>query len=735
MARPDRWFDWHGAFARDRHAPLAADPQRRIMALAVGVAICFTVVFARCVMLEVSEGDAFRAVAAKVWSETTHQPAPRGRILARDGTPLAEDTTRLAVTVPYRYLQQRSDPRWLRRLARKERRSLGTPVKEPFSATVDRLRVQHADMHRQLADLAGITHEEWNARCRRIEHRVERMAEHVNRRRRESHAQQQAAAVTAVEVGDNWGGLVVSSVRDLFAPPSDLPPPRITIREEVERHVMAVGISREAAATIERHPERYPGVRVERENVRSYPCGGTAAHLVGYLGPPEAGKLDAMPDAGEATADSDIDLTARVGRVGVERAWEQQLRGVTGVEIHDRDAGGQLLATHAARSVEPGRDVRLTIDLALQSAAEQLLDQIQRQRATPLVHSRAKQVVPNHGGGSIIAMDIQSGELLACASAPRFDPNLFVAGKTISRSQSAELERLFSDPHRALFHRATQMALPPGSVFKPLVAVALMESDRGVDPDAPLVCRGYLRQPHAQRCYIFRHYGVGHGPITMREALARSCNVYFYQQAGSLGAGPIVNWASRFGFGQATGLDLPGETRGNLSSPRSLQEQRGETWQLADTEALSIGQGTLTVTPLQIVRMMAAIGSGGRLVAPRLIADGSTHAAAQQIALRQETLAAVRSGMRQAVEDPDGTAHRAFADLPIAVAGKTGTAEAGGDQQDHAWFAGYAPAENPQVAFVVVLEHGGGGGTVAAPVARRLVGQLQRLGYLERAVD
>jgi len=725
MARPDRWFDWHRAVRRDASSSIVADPQRRMGALSVVTASCFALILVRCITLEYYEGDAFRAVAEKVWNETSHKAAPRGRILARNGTPLAEDATQLAVAIHYPYLQQPADTQWLRRQARRRRQQQGAGTTEPLSATIDRLRVEQVDMHRRLAEVCGVELAEWRARCDRVEQRVERMADHVNRRRSESLAEQRRAQSAKENVAearledDGWSGLVLSSLRQLFAPPHELSAPRITIREEVSSHILAINLTRAAAAEIEQHPERYPGVVIERNRVRRYPRGSTAAHVIGYLGAPEA----------EQSPDEHSSRIRRVGKTGVERAWEEQLRGVTGIDIEQRDAGGQLLSTHAERTVVAGEDVRLTLDLSLQTFAEQWLDEVQSLRKPPLVRSSTKQEMPNHGGGSVLVMDVDTGELLVCASAPRFDPNLFVTGRDVSVEDSAALSQLLSDPNRALFHRATQMALPPGSVFKPLVAIALLESETA-DADAPLICRGYLRQPNAQRCFLYRRYGVGHGPLTLTDALAMSCNVYFYRHAKSLGPQALVGWASQFGLGQPTGLDLPGESRGNLSSPRSLRERHQRVWQLADTEAFSIGQGTLTTTPLQIVRMMAAIGNGGRLVSPRLIANGPEAApSVRQLSVSEETLETVHRGLRRVVADADGTASRAFAEFPIPVAGKSGTAEAGGGQKDHAWFAGYAPAENPRVAFVVVLEHAGGGGEMAAPVARRLLEQMNRLGY------
>lgn len=726
MARSDHWFDWHATVVRDTAPALAANPRRRLRLLGVAMCVCFAVVLGRCVLFELTDGDPFRQVAERVWSERSHKPAPRGRIVARDGTPLAEDTTQRTLAVPYRFLQQPSDARWLRRLARRRQRTAKTSPTESLEATVNRLRVEQAEMHRQLATLAGVTNEEWQARCRRIEVRVERMAEYVNRHRRDRHAQQQESPTASPPADVTWGDFVLSSIREMLAPPRDLPPPRITIREEVENHVMAIGLSASAAAEIEAHPDRYPDIEIESTTIRSYPRDTTAAHVVGYLGEPDTREV-AKKTGGENLS------RKRVGRAGVERMWEQQLQGIAGIRVEQRDAHGRVLATHSARSMIAGQDIRLTIDLPLQLAAEQLLDQVQRRRKAPLVRSQVEPPRASHGGGSIVVMDVRTGDLLVCASAPRFDPSLFVAGEEFNFETSAARQDLLVDPNRALFHRATQMALPPGSVFKPLVAAALLESNV-VEAETVVTCRGYLRHPDAQRCAIFRRYGVGHGPLTLSDALARSCNVFFYRHGGALGPAGLVGWASRFGFGQPTGLDLPGEASGNLSSPRSLRERQGREWKQSDTESFAIGQGTLTATPLQVVRMMAAIATGGRLLSPRLVLEsGSGSRSAQQLPLRDETLRVIRLGLRRAVEHPDGTAHRAFLDAPVAVAGKTGTAQTGGQQEDHAWFVGYAPAESPRVAFVVTLEHAGGGGSVAAPVARQLIEKMAQFSFLPSA--
>jgi penicillin-binding protein 2 len=245
----------------------------------------------------------------------------------------------------------------------------------------------------------------------------------------------------------------------------------------------------------------------------------------------------------------------------------------------------------------------------------------------------------------------------------------------------------------------------------------------------------------------------------MFDALAKSCNVYFFHFAEQMGPEPLVGWAAKFGIGQATGIDLPDESPGELPVPETIRARQGHGWREGDTLALAIGQGGLTTTPLQIVRLFAAIANGGRLVTPRLVMrSGMTVAQASSLVrpdlpiagskrgrllyvdatpqpiegLHPATLAAIRRGLEQVVADPSGTGHGAVYCESINIAGKTGTAETGGGREDHAWFAGYAPAESPRVAFVVALEHAGSGSEAAGPVAKRLVQKMESLGYFRR---
>jgi penicillin-binding protein 2 len=332
-------------------------------------------------------------------------------------------------------------------------------------------------------------------------------------------------------------------------------------------------------------------------------------------------------------------------------------------------------------------------------------------------------------GGAVVVMDVDSGELVAVASAPRFDPNLLAAG-------DPRVAIVLADPARPLFDRAAKMALPPGSVFKPLVGLALV-SERALDPQASFHCQGYLEDPLRLRCQIYQHRGVGHGDITFTSALSRSCNVYFFHHVDAIGGVRLVHWAACCGFGRPTGVELPDEASGTLPTPDELRGHDA-------AKLVAVGQGAITATPLQLVRLYAAIANDGYLVTPRIVREESAPGRSlsrrralqhsERVRIRDITadaLDAVRAGLSATVDDPNGTAFDTVRLPDIPIAGKTGTAEAGGRQEDHAWFAGYVPADQPRYAFVVALEHAGNGADVAGPIARKLVECMRELGYFE----
>ena len=528
----------------------------------------------------------------------------------------------------------------------------------------------------------------------------------------------------------------------------------------------------DVVAEIETHPEQYPGARIDVTTQRIYPNGRVAPHLVGYRGEINADELRARQNRSPNGGPQDYQAGDTIGRSGIEHSYEHLLHGVRGQRKIIRDQHGTIVRTEVVRPPQPGRDVVLNFSVALQAEATKLLEEVVENQAPEVTRPL---------GGCIVAIDVQTGAILAAATAPTFDVNDLLSG-------NAELRQaLEEDPRRPQFSRAMQMTLPPGSVFKAVSAVAVMESHRldarqRIDPDREIECIGYLKEPNHNRCY----HSLAHHGTDLTRALARSCNVYFFKAAQTLGPQPLVHWADEFGFGQLTGVDVPGERPGHVPRPpetapksrngtkspielvsharsvgddsnslkpaspwendgtESVAKTRREPWYEGDTLGLAIGQSRLTVTPLQIARLMAAIANDGWLVTPQVAREIS--AAGEDVAsaviepnrrrlpnLSEGTLARVREGLEQVVAHPQGTGFKTVRMKEVAIAGKTGTAEIGGRRPDHAWFAGYVPAHRPRIAFVVVLEQAGSGGKVAGPVAKKFVQVLLDQGLIHAA--
>lgn len=700
------------------------DPRRRLRVCLWVFLTLLAVVFARAVQLEVTQGAAFRQEALQPLAREKSLPGVRGRILARDGTVLACDKKVVSLAVHYRYLQEPPDARWLRltalrRLPPAERRN-----RQRLADEEKRVQANRAELALRLQQLADLTPEQWSIRAHRTQARVERIAEGVNRRLAERR-QEEPTDVPA----DSLLGRVGQSVLDALRGSLGDAQSRVIVAEERDYHVMVEDVSLAVVAEIEGHAERYPGVKVVEQTRRIYPSGPLGAHVLGHLGQGTMDTVEGSTSDSAAPPQDASEADDLAGQMGVERQYETLLRARRGTLIELTDHSGRILSSHRQREPGVGRDLALTLDSQLQQAAEGLLDSALARRTM-----REEDAAP--AGGAVIVMDVHSGAVLVAASAPRFDPNVFL------RRKPSELAALLADKAHPLFDRAIRMALPPGSVFKTVAAVAMLEG-RTADPASPFFCQGYLHQPDHQRCAIYVRHGTGHGEVTLPRALAVSCNVYFFHHAEALNPAVLVQWADRFGFGRATGVDLPGEATGTLPTPDTIRRLEGHAWHSADTQAVTIGQGSLTATPLQIARLMAAVANGGQLVTPhvaRAVALPDDAQAPQAEAgvsftpprpireLKPETLAAIREGLNQVVADSEGTAHGTVYLETIAIAGKTGTAQAGAALADHAWFAGYVPADKPRMAIVVVLEHAGDAATAAGPVVRRLVRQMQQFG-------
>jgi penicillin-binding protein 2 len=698
-------FDWQQFHAAECPKTSVVDPRRRLRISLAGFVVLLLLVFGRTVQLELTQGAGFRAEALRPVEKEMILPASRGRILARDGTVLAYDRTIEAVAVHYRSLQDPPDGHWLRTTARARLSRGDRQNTQKLAAEMAKVLVERTDLMGRLAKLCGLSTQQLAARTRRIQVRVERIAASANRRRRSETAETAGA-------DESWA----VHIRRLLL--EDPPAPRITVAEELAYHVVANDVPTAVVGEINAHLNRYPGMKIVELARRTYPYGTLAAHVLGHLGPVDEKDLVEQPRVPQQAGTICLP-DGLVGRMGVERQHEAVLRGRPGVAVEQTDHRGRVVASYCPREPLAGRDVVLALDPALQRTAEELLDSARQRRV----------IIPGAtrpAGGAIVVMDVHDGAIRAAASTPTFDPNLFVGG------ESEELAVLLADKTYPLIDRVSRMAIPPGSTFKVLTAAALLQS-AVVGPQESFLCRGYLHRPDQQRCEIYVRQGVGHGEVALADALAVSCNVYFFHFAGQMGPRPLVQWADRFGFGRLTGVDLPGEAAGTLPSPENIRQLEGHAWRTVDTQSMAIGQGSLQATPLQVLRMIAAVATGGHLLTPRVEKRGQNYYSGEIDRFDPaflKVLPAIREGLQRAVSDPQGTAHATVYLPTISVAGKTGTAETGADGVSHAWFAGYVPTEAPKLAFVIVLEHAGDAAVTAGPLAKRLVLRMEQLGML-----
>lgn len=744
----DERCDWSDVRPPEDARASAVDSRRRIRAATLAFLVVCAMVFARLIALEIHQGASFRAEATKPQERRLHPHGVRGRIVSSDGVELAVDRTSQALAVEYRRLQQPLDAAWLRRMARAtlpraERRDAAR-----LAQAEARVRVELADLHRRLATLCQLSPAEWDRRRTRVEQQVSLISQRVNQRRAERDALRAEAARQRAEQQANdetsWLARATAWTTDLLMPDDDTGKSApIVVAEELDYHVLVDNLSTEVVAEIEAHPERYAGVRITERMRRDYPRKSLAAHLVGHL---SVVSQDEIAEAARSQMPHDYHAKDRVGRLGLELHYETLLRGSHGTAVEFLDHAGHLISKSTEREPKAGRDLVLTVDAALQETAERLLDGALARRPRELGAVEPSRA--NGGGGAILALDIETGAVLAAASAPRFDPNLFTAGA------AHEVELLLADAAHPLFDRATKMALAPGSTFEIATAITLL-AEPDFDADESFECQGYWREPERQRCAIYVRDQVGHGPVTLADALQRDCNVYFFHHAAELGPPRLIDCALRLGFGRATGIDLASEASGFLPTPANIRDVEAHGWRLGDTQALAVGQGSLTVTPLQMARLMAAIANGGRLVTPFVVQElrpttsetsgqhaEESHALLAQFQPERDVTRVVPGldpqvlvKLREALQNPHTNPQPAVAndelEAPVTIAGKAGTAETSGARESHAWYAAYAPANAPRVAFVIVLEHAGDAKLSAYPVATRLAERMRQLGYFD----
>lgn len=464
------------------------------------------------------------------------------------------------------------------------------------------------------------------------------------------------------------------------------------------------------AKLMERQPV-LPGVSVEQDQLRSYPDAQLCAHILGYIGEANQEQLDHFnnllrtenPDTQREYKSGDY-----VGKAGIEKQYELLLHGVDGGQRIEVDARGRTRRSLNYVAPVPGATLRLTIDKDLQIAAERAME---------------------GKTGAVVAVDPQTGEILALVSKPDFDPNIFV-----KKVKPEDWMQIMTNKAHPLQDRAVANKYPPGSTFKPITAVAALEC-KVATTSTGLYCSGVGL--YHRRCW------KRHGAVNFTTAISGSCDVFFYEMGRRLGISNLAKYARDFGLGSATGIDLPEEVRrpgdtkkGTIPDEEWKREmyKKGRMleaeWQPGETVICAIGQGFVEVTPLQMALVDAAISTSGKLYRPHLVMEiqgpgGNLVKRVSPTLIRQvnaspESFKAVQYAMRQTVIGPGGTGH--VVDIPgVTVAGKTGSAETGRYTKAHAWFTCFAPVENPKIAIAVITEHGAHGATSAAPVARAIM--------------
>lgn len=452
------------------------------------------------------------------------------------------------------------------------------------------------------------------------------------------------------------------------------------------------GLSFGEVSFIEARRSDFPGLFIDVGVSRKYLYGPTGAHLIGYLGKP-------TPKQAKDPAYSDVPPGAFIGQWGVERRFDKSLRGTAGRRIIEVDALGREI--RLLKEVPPvkGKNLVLSIDMAVEEAAEKAF---------------------KGRTGAFVALEPDTGEVLGLVSSPEFDPNKFVKGISYD-----DWLALSDNEKKPMLNRALQSQYPPGSTFKIIDSIAGLE-EHVIDEHTAVDCKGGIT-------YGRWHFGCwkhsGHGFISLHRALVESCDVYFYDVGKLLGIDRIHEYATRFGLGRKSGISFGIEKAGLIPDTKWKEETKKAPWYLGETFVNAIGQGYVLVTPIQLAVMMSAVSNGGEIFKPLILKDASP-VPESNAGISAATLATVKDALAGVVNEPDGTARSARSEVTL-IGGKTGTAQVVGIRKsssnlpekyrDHAWFVGFAPIERPEIATSVLVEHGGHGGSAAAPIAKAAI--------------
>jgi penicillin-binding protein 2 len=453
------------------------------------------------------------------------------------------------------------------------------------------------------------------------------------------------------------------------------------------------GLSFKDIALIEARHSDFPGLQIDVDVTREYLYGGVGAHLIGYLGKPN--QIQSQDPEFK-----DVPPDAFIGQWGVEKLYDKYLRGAPEERIIEVDALGRELRLLQGNPPVRGRDLTLALDINLQKAAEDAFGE---------------------RTGALVALKPDTGEILALVSKPSFDPNVFARG--IDQRQWDELN---TNARKPFLNRTLQSQYPPGSTFKIVTAVAALE-EGAMEPDTKVTCKGSID-------YGRWHFGCwqkkGHGTLSFHRALVESCDVYFYEAGKRLGIDKIASYARELGLGSESGMVLVKERKGLIPDNKWKAEKKKQPWYLGETFNASIGQGYVSATPFQMARMISIIANGGYVYNPSIITVEKSPEPSRKVPIQEKTLGIVKDGLCGVVGERSGTGWAARSSI-ARICGKTGTSQVVSVRReskhlpemyrDHAWFVAFAPYERPEIALAVMVEHGGHGGSAAAPIAKRAI--------------
>lgn len=474
-------------------------------------------------------------------------------------------------------------------------------------------------------------------------------------------------------------------------------------------YTISTNVSEQSMLELEEKKVKFPGTSIERTPIRNYVYGSLASHLIGYVGRIEEKEYQEL----EGYSISDY-----IGKTGIESVFEKYLRGQDGVKQTDMSIDGTITGEYTTKEAVSGSNIRLTIDAKTQETAERSLKE-----TIEKIRNGGFGKVYDVKSGAAVVLDVKTGEVIAMCSYPDFEPQLFVNGISVDKWNEYTQEG-----RSALLNRTIQSTCAPGSIFKMVTAIAGLESGV-ITPTELINDTGVYRYGGANwRCWYYTDYGRGHGNLNVAGAIKHSCNYYFYETAKRMGIDTLTKYAKYFGLGEKTGVELLGERAGMLAS-KETSASLNKQWYGGDTLSAAIGQGDNSFTPLQLAKYIAMLANGGHDIDVSVIKDitradgtvvdkteiqkyvdeklGIEETKKEDLNIKEETMKTVLEGMKSVTEDIGGTAYSVFKNFPIDVGGKTGSAEAG--KNVNAWFAGFAPYDNPEIAVVVFAENGGHG--------------------------